>query len=407
VPSDRVLIISQVFYPELISTGQTMTELAETLTLQGVKVQVWRGPQTLVSTQHRHPKHLSYKGIDIYRLRGTQFPKLNFLGRVINQMTFALSVGAKLLSSRITSPIIVATNPPFLAPLCAMNRLLGGTHYIYLVFDLYPNTLINLGLIKPDGLPAKMWSWMNNLSYRYASKIVIIGRCMADLITPRMTPELKSKIEIIPVWADDHNISVAEGCADYRDKWQLSNRFSVGYSGNLGRFHDTETIIEAAKLLEDDSDFRFIFVGEGAKKAATQSMTHEYGLQNVIFDTYVPRSDLGHSLRAFDVGLVSLLAGQEGSSVPSKTFGLLAAGVPVVAVLSHKSEIARIITEEDCGIVVAPGDAEGLAGALKSLKYSKPLRDHYIENAKRAIERKYSLSVVAKRYQSLLKELSP
>ena len=402
---NELLIICQLFYPELVSTGQTMTELAEALAEKGVDVEVWAGQPTIQRELGKLARRMEHAGIRIRRLRGTRFPKLNTAGRVVNQLTFAGSVMARVALRRPRKPLLVLTNPPFLAPILAVNRVLGGAPYAYLVFDVYPDTAVNLDVLEEGSAVARLWELTNKVSYRFASKTIFIGRCMEDIVRPRLPRKARDRSVIIPVWADDPAITATTGEGPFLDRWNLRGKFVVGYSGNMGRFHDMETPMEAARRLRDREDIQFLFVGEGFKKEYCQKYAEDHGLTNCRFETYVPREDLGHLLHTFDVGLVTLLEGQEGLSVPSKTFGLLAAGTPVLGVMSPRSEIARILTERDCGRCLRPGDVDGLVDAIVELKENEKLAAKFSRNGRSAVQGTYGLRAVADRYVELLAEM--
>jgi len=215
------------------------------------------------------------------------------------------------------------------------------------------------------------------------------------------------KLTHIPVWSDDRLIRAAVGKPNpFVKRWQLQDKFTVGYFGNMGRFHDMETIMAAAWQLKDSKDIVFLFVGEGHKKQWMLGFAEKHRLDNCRFYTYVDRKDLGYALSVVDVGLVSLLYGQEGLSVPSKTFGMLAAGVPVIGVMSPKSEIARILREQQCGIVVTPGREEELADKILELYNNRERLRRMGKNASRAIENKYSLGNVSRQYLDLISKVN-
>lgn len=407
----RLLVLCQLFYPELVSTGQTLTELCEELVQLGINVEVICGPQTILNSDKKIPKCMEHKGIHIRRVWGTRFPKLNIVGRVVNQVTFALSVFFHLLFHRSRKPILVLTNPPFLAVSCAILRALKiGASYIYLVFDVYPDTAVQLGVLKENGFLSCCWERFNAFVFRQASAIVVIGRCMQDVIKQKAKKfglKLDNKLHHISVWSDDKLISSAsEQENPLRKKWNLDGKFVVGYFGNMGRFHDVETIIEAAEIMKDEDNMCFLFVGEGHKKQATMEYATRHNLQNCQFHTYVAREDLGHLMHLADVGIVSLLEGQEGLSVPSKAFGLMAAGVPIVAVMSAKSEVARIVREESCGTLVKPGEEKVLANSILQLYNDRAQLEQMSTNASRAINEKYNLSKVSRRYFDLIGQIS-
>jgi glycosyltransferase involved in cell wall biosynthesis len=407
----RLLILCQLFYPELVSTGQTLTELAEQLAIAGVDVEVVCGPPTILGRREKVPKRMEHRGIHIRRVWGTRFPKLSLVGRIINQISFTCSAFLYLLLHRPRQPVLVLTNPPFLAMSCAFLRIVGlGAPYLYLIFDVYPDTAVHLGLLREKSLLARLWDYMNVVVCRHASAVVVIGRCMKDVVTRKLSQgglELDGKLQYIPVWCDDTAITaVAPDGNDIAQRFGVEGKFVVGYFGNMGRFHDIETIMGAAELLRDDPDTVFLFVGEGHKKKWAMQYALQHGLDNCRFHGYVDREDLGHLLALADLGLVSLLEGQEGLSVPSKTFGLMAAGVPVLAIMSATGEIARMTQEEDCGIQIQPGEAQKLAKHIWQLHHHPEEMRAMGANGRRAIKDRYGLQHVCRRYVTLIDKLS-
>jgi glycosyltransferase involved in cell wall biosynthesis len=231
---------------------------------------------------------------------------------------------------------------------------------------------------------------------------------MEEVITEKMKNHNlipNGKLYHISVWSDDKHIRSASEQNPLRKKWELEDKFVVGYFGNMGRFHDMETIISAAEILKDNENICFLFVGEGHKKQATVEYAARHSLQNCQFHTYVDRQDLGSLMHLADIGIVSLLEGQEGLSVPSKTFGLMAAGVPLIAVMSPKSEIARIVKEEGCGIVVKPGEEKVLAGSILQLYNDNAQLRQMGANALMAIQEKYNLDKISRKYFDLIRQV--
>jgi glycosyltransferase involved in cell wall biosynthesis len=285
--------------------------------------------------------------------------------------------------------------------------MLRGNPYIYLIFDVYPDTSIQLGLLRERGLVAILWNLCNRFTFRYASLIVVIGRCMDGVIRRKMSQAMHGKIRTIHIWSDDKRIqSIAGKRSPFIEQWGLHGKFVVAYSGNMGRFHDMETILEAAKSLREYQDITFLFIGEGHKKQWMKEFAEQWKLSNCQFHTYVVREMLGFSLSCADVGLVSLARGQEGLSVPSKTLGLMAAGVPVIGIMSNISEIGRVITEEECGVVIEPGDSKALVRAILELHNTPERLKTMGENARNAIQGKYNLRSAAQAYYEMVCDLN-
>jgi glycosyltransferase involved in cell wall biosynthesis len=395
----RLRVLTQLFYPEMISTGQTMTELGEALQAEGVDVSVYCGYPTLGDRQ-AVPKRLVYEGIVVQRLWGTQFPKLNFWGKLMNHLTFSAAVIVRLLLDREKMPVLVVTNPPILPILCAFVCVLKRRPYLYLVFDVYPETAIKAGVLSATGGLSRVWKRLQGFALRHAERVIVIGRCMSEIIIPYMRWDL-SRLVHIPVWVDDKRIH-RDG-AQTTFPWSNQGKIVVGYSGNMARFHDIETIVAAAEILQEDPRFLFVFVGDGYKRNHVAQAAKR--LSNMRLESYVPREQLGDLLASFSVGVVSLLPGHEGLSVPSKTYGLLAAGCPVLGVLPAASEIALMIQESEVGRVVSPGDVAGFVAALRDCADRPSVWANWGENARLVSETRYSLRQVAIAYKSLLVDL--
>ncbi len=189
-------------------------------------------------------------------------------------------------------------------------------------------------------------------------------------------------------------------------EWGLEEKFVVSYMGNMGRFHDLETIMEAARLLKDDASMAFVLAGDGHKKKWVHQYVDDYHLTSCHLHSYIDSERYPRALACAHVGLVSLSAGQEGLSVPSKSFAFMAAGIPLVAVMPAECEIARIIEEEGCGVVVRPGDAEGLAAVLRELERDRARVEEMGVRARQAIDRRYNMKEAAKAYLEMVREVS-
>jgi colanic acid biosynthesis glycosyl transferase WcaI len=177
------------------------------------------------------------------------------------------------------------------------------------------------------------------------------------------------RVEVIPNWANAAEVvprTTAE--SQTRRRVGLDPCFVVGYSGNLGRAHEFETLLGAARLLQADPDVAFLITGGGAKATSLQQAVQRQGLTNLVFQDYQPPELLGDSLAAADVHFVSLLPCLEGLIVPSKIYGILAAGRPAVFVGDPNGDVARLIGESGCGITVPVGQSGRLANELRQLR---------------------------------------
>ncbi len=408
---NELLVLCQLFHPELVSTGQALTELCEELSNLGLRIEVLCAQPTIVKFDEKIPKVINYRGICIHRVWSTRFNKLHFFGRVINQLTYVTSSLFYLLSDRKKRPIMVLTNPPFISFILALFNLFHiRKPFIYVILDVYPDTLIKLGFIWKDGVVAKTWYFFEKLSLQMAGKIVVIGRCMESIITNKAHSygiDISQKTYCIHNWADDRILlpySTSKEQNKYVDQWELKDKFILLYSGNMGRFHDMETIMETAFLLKEDPTISFVIVGEGHKKSYVEDFVKDNKLKNVKISGYVKKEDLPELLGCADVGLVSLMKSQVGLSVPSKAFGIMAIGIPVIAIMPAETEIARIIAEEHCGLIIEPGDSHKLCESIQSLKENTEVRQSMGSRARKAISDKYNLKDAAMKYFQLIKD---
>jgi glycosyltransferase involved in cell wall biosynthesis len=403
--SPQVLIISQIFLPETISTGQILTELGETLTDLGAVVEVWCGPPTLVDRKSHVPRRLEHHRMVIRRVRGTRFSKIRILGKLLNQLSFLAGIGSNWLKDTNRRPALVTTDPPFLFILCALLFSFRSRPIVYLVLDVYPDTAIHLGLLPRYHPLTRLWNGLHRLALRRAAAIVVLGRRTAEIIEKkgRKRDSLASKTHVIHLWSDELRIRPRERPPAPR----TDNNFILMYAGNMGRVHDMETIMRAAGELAAEPHIHFEFIGEGFKKRWMEEFARERGMANCRFGPYVAREELGDLISSADAGLVSLIQGQEGLSEPCKTFGIMAAGRPVLGVLPRASEMAGIVIEHRCGVVVDPGDVLGLVQAIKELADDPGRCAEYGRRGRKAIESRFGLRAAAARYHSLLNSLQP
>ena len=212
------------------------------------------------------------------------------------------------------------------------------------------------------------------------------------------------KPQFVPIWCDTENIRKKNLPENYfRCQWSVTtDTFVVGYSGNLAKFHPIETFIHAAEILNDHNNINFIFVGEGAKKKWAQSYCKKNNLTNCHFQSYVEREHLGSLLDSFNCGLVGLNREQTGLSVPSKTIGLMSAGVPIIACVDDSSETAQMLKESNCGDICDPHLPENLAELIVKLKNNKRQTENFSFNGIQVANKNYHIQEISEKYAKAL-----
>jgi colanic acid biosynthesis glycosyl transferase WcaI len=190
-----------------------------------------------------------------------------------------------------------------------------------------------------------------------------------------------------------------------RTELDLTGKFIVGYSGNAGYIHSFDEICAAALALRDEPRYEFVFIGGGRRLGEVKTFAEKHDLKNLRVLPYFPRERLHHSLALPDVHLISLRSGMEGISVPSKLYGVMAAGRPALFIGAPGSETTLAIRATDCGRAIATGDTAGLIAALRELAGDAMLRDRLGRNARAAYESTYNVKARCEEWRAFLESL--
>lgn len=326
----RVAFVNRYFHPDHSATSQIASDLGIHLASRGHEVVAITSRQRYDDPRARLPRREVANGVHIVRVWSTRFGRGGLIGRAMDYLTFYASAFVAILRER-DAIVVAMTDPPLLSVVAA----LASKRVVNWVQDLFPEVAEALGIRVP--LVRRLRDW----SLRRARANVVLG----DLMAARVP-----KAVVIHNWAD--------GALAPRDK--PAGAFTVGYSGNLGRAHDFDTILGAMKRLER---VHFVFTGGGAQLEDVKRAAPA----NAEFRPYVPRESLSESLSSVDAHLVSLKPALEGLIVPSKFYGILAVARPVLFIGAHDGELARLIEAYRCGMVIEPGDVEGLVRAIETL----------------------------------------
>jgi colanic acid biosynthesis glycosyl transferase WcaI len=373
-----------------------LTDLAIHLARSGRGVVVITSRQRYDDPAAELPPFETMDGVQVHRVATTRFGRASLTGRAVDYLTFYVTAFFALLRRANRRSIVVAmTDPPLISVVAAMACRLRGATLINWVHDLFPEIAEALGVGGKKGGAAVLR--LRDWSLRRARINVALGQAMASRIDAR-----GASVTVVPNWADGSAIEpVAPGDNTLRRQWGVAEHFVVGYSGNLGRAHEFGTLTGAMRLLKDDEAVRFVMIGAGAQLACVQQ--HTAGLDNVRFHPYQPRESLGRSLSVADVHIISLIPELEGLIVPSKFYGVLAAGRPTLFIGSPTGELAGLIARHDCGITVRPADEEGLARAIRELAADRERCERMGRNARALFEREYDRPIAMKRWEETLR----
>lgn len=364
-------LICQHFYPEMVSTGLLMTELATGLRAKDWRVAAYaaRPTSSLVDAEDpRVRRQSTYEGVEVNRVTAFGGHRKGIVSRLLFGVTYLVAVLFAVFQDRDRlDALVVTTNPPFIGLVGCLAARVLDIPYAVLVHDVYPDLAVQMGILDADSVQARLWSGITNMTLRRASGIIVLGDDMKTIIERKMDSS-EAPIEVIQNWSDDRSMHpVPDEENSFLHEHDLTSRFTVVYSGNMGRTHNLEPLLEAASELREDPRFRFLLIGDGAKKERLKQMAMRRQLENVSFLPYQPKERLPEVLSAADLSVVCLDSRYTGLSVPSKTYGILATGTAVLGLLDEESEIGQTILRHGCGVVVEDATGADVAAVLRRL----------------------------------------
>jgi colanic acid biosynthesis glycosyl transferase WcaI len=396
VTSSRdILFINRYFHPDHSATSQLLSDLAFSLAAEGWSVSVVTSRQLYDAPAAELPERETIDGVEVHRIRTTRFGRARLFTRTLDYLTFHLGVYRHLRSGAGRWRVIVAmTDPPLISTTAALATHRSGPPVIHWIQDLFPEAAEVAGALRGGRLAVGILRRARDLALRRSTNVVV-GDDMKQRIAAAT-----ANVEVIHNWgldeaADSSGENLSAGHA-------LVDHFVVGYSGNFGRVHEFGTLLEAARELRDDEAIRFLLVGDGPRRPEIERFLAAHRLSTVTLLPYQPRNRLGAALATSAVHVISLRAGFEGLVVPSKFYGVAAAGKPVLYVGHPAGEIARLVERHECGVVIAPGDVEGLVSAIRLLESDRTNLARMGQNARTAWERLWTRAHAIEQWRELL-----
>jgi len=384
----KIIFVNRFFYPDHSATSQLLTDLAIHLAKTGLTIHVVTSRQIYDDPHFILPGNDSIQGVHVVRVWTTRCGRENLLGRSLDYATFYLSAAWDLLMLLDRGDIVVAkTDPPLISVVAAITAKIRGARLINWTQDLFPEVAEALG-VGGIGLLTGVLRGLRNWSLRAARTNVAIGDCMAKKLVEEGIKQ--DAIHVIHNWSDGRAIQpVDREKNDLRREWNLQNMFVVGYSGNMGRAHEFHTILGAGEMLTGEATIAFLFIGGGPQRDWIMEEAQRRGLRNVLFKPYQPRERLALSLSVPDVHLISLQPSLEGLIVPSKFYGIAAAGRPTLYVGGPEGEIPSILIQENCGYTISIGDSRGLAQSILKMSQDDELVRQLGKCARAAFDHQY------------------
>ena len=402
----EILFFNRSFYPDTEATGQFLTELCEDLTKSGCNITVICGKSYHVHVERKSffIQKEKYKSMDIIRARGTTLPKNFLIFRLINlSFYFIFAFIGGFLVKKKPEIVITQTDPPVSGLLGIFFAKWYKAKFIYSCKDIYPEVGVITGRLTNPILNFLLKK-INLLSFKSADKIICLGEDMKRRIASKDIDE--NKIFVIHDWADTASIyPIPESENPFILEYCLQNYFTVMYSGNIGFTQGLDRVIDVADYFKKNKKIKFLLVGEGADKINLQKLVNEQGLTNTIFLPYQPKEKLKFSLSAPNLHLITFVKGLAGVMVPSKIYGILAAGKPFIAWIDKESEIYTITEKFKCGIAVSPGDVQGMISAIEWSINNNEKLIQMGQNARQAALDFFDRKISVAKYKKIFQEI--
>ena len=339
-----VLLLNQCFHPDLMATGQYLSQLAVGLVERGHGVTVVTSDRGYDDPSIRFPRRETWQGVRIIRIPSFSFGKETKLRRALNFGSFLTICAWRLLFLRRFDVVVALTSPPLISLLGALFVRLKGGRFCFWVMDLNPDEAIAAGWLKEDSFTASLLQRLLKYSLRHASEIIVLDRFMKQRILAKGIDQ--RHVTIIPPWSQEDSVRFDdEGRQAFRARHGLSEKFVVMYSGNHSPCHPLDTLLEAARRLDDR--FVFCFVGGGSEQAKVKGFGERHGLNNVKCLPYQPLNEISGSLSAADLHVVVMGDNFAGIVHPCKIYNVMTIGVPVLYIGPAASHVADLAAQSN------------------------------------------------------------
>jgi glycosyltransferase involved in cell wall biosynthesis len=395
----RILVLNQYYWPGIEATAHLLTELCEALA-RDYDVEVVTG----VLHGHEHePREDERNGVRIVRVSSTAYERSELVHRAANYFSYLGSALSYALSRPAPDLVLCMTDPPIVGDIGVVVGERFGAPVLVISQDVFPEIATELGRLRNPAVVGVL-RVLVGAYLRRADRIVAIGETMRRRLEEKgASPD---RLRVIPNWVDTKEITPQPRDNAWAQAWGLASDFVVMHSGNVGHAQDLDSLVRAATFLRDLDDLRIVIAGFGARHAEIIELSRRLEVQEQVrFLNYQARDRLPFSLSSADVHVVGLAKGLAGYVVPSRLYGILSAGRPVIAAADEDSETARLVAEVGCGVVIEPGRPELLARTIRAAYEGAYDLEAMGALGREYVEREADRSVAMERYRSLVAEL--
>ena len=359
----RALLVNQ-------STGYLMVDIVNAYVASGLydKVELFAGEI------HIRP---SVPDPSVHVIKTVRYDKSNIVKRLLTWIVAFVHLLFVVWRRGENCHLVLVSNPP----LTVFIPLFTRKKFSFVVYDLYPDSLFSQGFIKKDSFIGRWWIRQNKKVFAKAERVFTLSEDMKKAVAQYVAED---KIKIVYNWAhNEHMKPIAKEENPFLTDLDLQDKFIVLYSGNMGMTHDIDIMVDVAERLRENDGVRFLFIGEGAKKAVIEEKISEYGLSNCLVLPFQPLEVLPYSMGAADLAVVTTDARQSGLSVPSKTYTYLATGAALLCLAEDGTELGKLVKEHHVGRCFGSTQIDEMAAYIAALEQDGAILANYKKNARR------------------------
>jgi len=393
----RVLVLNQYYRPGVEATAQLLAELCEALTDE-FDVTVVTGMVPGVTEQGRS----ELNGVKVVRVGSTAFDRSKLSLRALNYLTYLVLSAAAGLRAPRPDVVMCMTDPPVIADVALLVAKRFRAPLVVVTQDVFPEVAVALKRLDNRALVLAL-RLATRVYLERADRVVAIGERMRERLEEKGAE--RDRVVVIPNWVNVDDLVPQARDNPWAREHGLDDKFVVMHSGNIGHAQDLDSLIRAATFLRELENLRIVLIGGGARREELKALARLLQVDNVVFMGYQPRESLADSLSSADVHVVGLARGLAGFVVPSRLYGVLAVGRPVIAAAEDSSETATVVRSADCGVVVPPGRPELLARAIRRAHDGELDLEGMGERGRAFVAEEGDSRVAIGRYRTLLREL--
>jgi colanic acid biosynthesis glycosyl transferase WcaI len=395
----RILVLNQYYWPGVEATAHLLTELCEALA-EDYDVEVVTG---VLHGYEEEPRELERNGVRIVRVTSTAYDRSELGRRAANYFSYLGSALTYALGGSAPDLVVCMTDPPIVGDVGVIVGRRFGVPVLVISQDVFPEIATELGRLRNPAVIGVLRVLVGGY-LRRADRIVAIGETMRRRLEQKGTPP--ERLRVIPNWVDTREITPQPRDNAWSEAHGLAGKFVVMHSGNVGHAQDLDSLVRATTFLRDLDDLLVVIAGFGARHNEMVELAERLEVTDHIrFLPYQRRERLPLSLSSADLHVVGLAKGLAGYVVPSRLYGILAAGRPVIVAAEEDSETARLVAEIGCGIVIPPSRPELLARTLRAARDGAYDLEGMGHRGREYVEREADRSVAMARYRELVAEL--